>query len=73
MIDSDKQKLMWLEAVKIYGNRPIKLLKIIIKNNLKKIIKLEWEYWIRILNSLYINLKMRNHTILDLEGKIQYW
>lgn len=31
---------MWLDEVKMYGNKPIKLLNIIEKNNLMNIIKL---------------------------------
>jgi len=41
--DNDKQNLICLEAVKIYGNNPNKLLNKIIINNLIKIIKLEYE------------------------------
>jgi hypothetical protein len=41
--DRDKQNLKCLEAVKIYGNNPKKLLIIININNLIKIIKLEKE------------------------------
>lgn len=48
------QNLICLEAVKIYGNRPKKLLKKIIIIRLMKIIRLEKEYLIRILNSLKI-------------------
>jgi len=37
----DMQNLIWLEAVKIYGNSPKKLLKKIKNNNLIKIMRLE--------------------------------
>jgi len=37
----DKQNLIWLEDVKIYGNNPKKLLKKIKNNNLIKIMRLE--------------------------------
>lgn len=39
--DIDRQKLICLDAVKIYGNRPMKLLKKISIINLIKIIRLE--------------------------------
>lgn len=39
--DKDKQNLICLEAVKIYGKRPIKLLKRIIKKRAIKIIIFE--------------------------------
>lgn len=39
--DRDRENLKWLEAVKINGKRPKKLLKKIIKRTLVKIIKLE--------------------------------
>lgn len=52
IIDKDIQNLMWLEDVKIYGKRPIKLFhKIKIKSPIK-IIRLEKEKERIILNSL---------------------
>lgn len=50
--DKDIQNLMWLDEVKIYGKRPMKLFNKIIINSLIKIIKLEKEKERIILNSL---------------------
>lgn len=50
--DSDIQNLMWLDDVKIYGKRPIKLFHKIKVKSLIKIIKLEKEKERIILNSL---------------------
>jgi len=41
VIDKVRQNLMCLDAVKTYGNKPMKLLVKIIINNLNKIIILE--------------------------------
>lgn len=49
---------MCLDAVKINGNNPIKLLNKIIIKSLKKIIMLEKENLIIILNSLNKNIKV---------------
>lgn len=50
--DKDIQNLMWLDDVKIYGKRPIKLFHKIKIKSLIKIIKLEKEKERMILNSL---------------------
>lgn len=50
--DKDIQNLMWLDEVKIYGKRPIKLFHKIIIKSVMKIIKLEKEKERMILNSL---------------------
>jgi len=39
----DKQNLIWLEAVKMYGNSPKKLFKKIKNSKLINIIRLEYE------------------------------
>lgn len=49
--EREKQKLIWLDEVKIYGNKPMKLLNIIKKNRPINIIKLEKENFSKILNS----------------------
>lgn len=56
--ENDKQNLIWLEAVKINGNNPIKLLNKIIIKSLKKIIKFDKENLMIILNSLNKNIKV---------------
>lgn len=50
--DKDIQNLIWLDAVKMYGKRPIKLFHKIRIKSLMKIIKLEKEKKRIILNSL---------------------
>lgn len=58
VIENDRQNLIWLDAVKINGNNPIKLLNKIIIKRLKKIIRLDKENLIIILNSLNKNIKI---------------
>lgn len=71
--DNDKEKLKCLEAVKIYGNNPIRLLIRIKVNKLIKIIKFLREYLMIILNSLIKNLKIIFHIIINRDGMSQYW
>lgn len=56
--EKDKQNLIWLEEVKMNGNNPMKLLNKIIIKSLKKIIKLEKENLIIVLNSFSKNDKI---------------
>lgn len=71
--DSAKENLKCLEAVKIYGNKPIVLLIRINRNKLINIIKFDREYLRIILNSLIKNLKIIFHNIINREGINQYW
>lgn len=67
-------KIKWLVEVKIYGNKPKKLL---ITTNENKLIKIMVDsYWdddlIKILNSLWRVLITKNHNIWGRLGIIQY-
>lgn len=69
----DIQKDIWLEAVKIYGNKPKKLFIRIKINNLKNMIKFDKLLFIIILNSFKRNLKRMFHNMIYREGINQYW
>lgn len=71
--DNAIENLKCLEAVKIYGNRPIVLLIRINKNKLINIIIFGKEYLRIILNSFIRNLKIIFHNIINREGISQYW
>lgn len=74
-IDSDNEieNLKCLEAVKIYGKRPIVLLIRININNLINIIRFDKECLRIILSSLIKNFKIIFHNIINREGINQYW
>lgn len=71
--DKERQNLKWLEAVKIYGNKPKILFIKIKKKSLIKIIKFDIEYLMIILNSLIKNLKIIFHIIIGRDGINQNW
>jgi len=54
--DRDKQNLICLDDVKMYGNSPKRLLNKIIINNEIRIIKFDRGYFTKIINSLNKNL-----------------
>jgi hypothetical protein len=69
--DNDKQNLICLEAVKIYGISPMKLLIKIIKKIDINIIILEREKLIKALNSLNMKFVMIYHIIIYRDGTNQ--
>lgn len=71
--EKDKQKLICLEEVKIYGNNPMKLFHRIIKNILIKIIKFDRENVKLTLNSFIKNSKIIFQVEFNREGISQYW